>query len=475
MEKKRTWYYLVPLAGVIFGLWYLSIAFYDVIYSDYIRIVNSYLPDVWNPEKFLVPDVLTRMPVSYVMRAVNAVWFHYSVRFDQVMGILSLGLSAAAMAYYCVQKHIGCFWYLLLTALTFSLNKWEMMINGSGWVHFLAFAGFFYHYILWDRIWSGNEKKHDSWKMMALPWVLILGVAGPYCAVYVAVLILGYGFCMAVTLRKTGKLEKRYIAYGISVLLPFFCYLWSNAQVVPDWSGYQAAEGSIFQYLLDVPGYFVRFLLKSLCSTVVGGEAAGAVFTSNLPYMTIGLLVAAAYLMALWYQFRYRIYETTVFPLILLVSGGMNHLLVLWSRWSFLMEDYGMSSRYALQFQVGILGIFLTFAFVWKDRVRRDSVSDSGRPVLGQLRQILLVVMAVVFLAGNSYTTWRELKTAPYRKETCVRRAEIALDFENKTDDELRAAFEFRTSWPESGPMVRNALRILKEQNWNVFYGGKTK
>lgn len=470
MEKKRTWYYLAPLAGVIFGLWYLSIAFYDVIYSDYIRIVNSYLPDVWNLEKFLVPDVLTRMPVSYVARAVNAAWFHYSVRFDQVLGILSLGLSAAAVAYYCVQRHIGWCWYLFLTALTFSLNKWEMMINGSGWVHFLAFAGFFYHYILWDRIWSGNEKKHDSLKMMVLPWVLILGVAGPYCAVYVAVLILGYGFCMAVTLRKTGKWEKRYIACGISVLIPFFCYLWSNAQVVPDWSGYQAAEGSIFRYLLDVPGYFVRFLLKSLCSTVVGGEAAGAVFTSNLPYMAIGFLVAAAYLLALWYQFRYRIYEKTLFPLILLVSGGMNHLLVLWSRWSFLMEDYGMSSRYALQFQVGILGIFLTFALVWK-----DSGPDSARAAWGRLRQILLVAVAVVFLAGNSYTTWRELKTAPYRKETCVRRAEIALDFENKTDDELRAAFEFRTSWPESGPMVRNALRILKEQNWNVFYGGKTR
>ncbi len=40
--------------------------------------------------------------------------------------------------------------------------------------------------------------------------------------------------------------------------------------------------------------------------------------------------------------------------------------LILLSRWSFLVEDYGMSSRYALQFQVGVVGILLTLALCWK-------------------------------------------------------------------------------------------------------------
>jgi hypothetical protein len=51
-----------------------------------------------------------------------------------------------------------------------------------------------------------------------------------------------------------------------------------------------------------------------------------------------------------------------------------------------------------------------------------------------------------------------------------MNRAAVAREFEQKTDDELRAAFEFRTSWSESGAMVRNALTILKEHNWNVFH-----
>ena len=80
MEKKQKWYYMIPVIGVVFGIWYLKQSFYDVVYSDYIRLVNSYLPDVWNPDKFLVRDVLTRIPINYVARIINTSLFHYSIR-----------------------------------------------------------------------------------------------------------------------------------------------------------------------------------------------------------------------------------------------------------------------------------------------------------------------------------------------------------------------------------------------------------
>ena len=462
MERKnRNWFYLVPVAGAVFCLWYLYTSFYDVVYSDYIRLVNSYLPDVWNLAKFWVPDLLTRVPVNFLARIINTTFFHYSIRFDQVLGVVSLALSAVSVTYYVNRKQIGTIWFLAVMAVMFSLNKWEMLNNGSGWVHFLAFAGFYYHYQIWDRVWGGEERKGDHLQMILLPWILILAVAGPYCAVYVAVLIAGYAFCMAVTWRREKRLEKRYLLYGVSVLLPFFCYLWSNAQVVPDWSGYGAAQGSLFQNLFRIPGYFIRFVLKSLASVVTGQELAKSLWSTNLPYLAVGIFVAAAYLCALYLQFSRKLYETTVFPLVMLVSGAMNHALILLSRWSFLVEDYGMSSRYALQFQVGVVGILLTLALCWK------KCQKTGSQVIWRGAAVLVTA---IFLLGNIATTRKELQTAPYRKELCVKRAEIALDFENKTDDELRAEFEFRTSWDQSGAMVRSALTILKENHWNVFH-----
>lgn len=468
MEKQKRWYYLVPFVGGILCVWYLYRSFYDVVYSDYIRLVNSYLPDVWNPEKFFVRDVLTRIPVNYAARIINTTWFHYSIRFDQALGVFSLMLSAAAIAYYCIREKIGTVWFLILMAVFFSLNKWEMMNNGSGWVHFFAFAGFFYHYLVWERVWTRQEKKSDHVQMLVLPWIITMGIAGPYCAVYSGVLLLGYGFCMVITWRKTKKWDKRYLAYGVCVILPLLCYLWSTSHVKTGLS----SDGSLMRQFLDTPGYFVRFFIKSLCSTVIGGEAAAEVFSTNTPYMMIGLMAGGAYLLALWYQFRYKLYEKTIFPLILIVSGGMNHVLILLSRWSFLIESYGMSSRYALQFQVGVLGILLTFALMW--RIRREEEAQEKKQqkkdIWRNVEKAVAAVIIAVFLVGNGYTTYREIRMTVYRKEACVNRANIALDFENRTNEELAAAFEYHTSSADAGDLVRNALTILKEHKWNVFY-----
>ena len=111
MERKnRNWLYLVPVAGAVFCLWYLYTSFYDVVYSDYIRLVNSYLPDVWNPDKFFVADLLTRIPVNFLERGLNVMIFGYSVTVDRIMGILGFGLSALVIGRYSRKKELCPVW-----------------------------------------------------------------------------------------------------------------------------------------------------------------------------------------------------------------------------------------------------------------------------------------------------------------------------------------------------------------------------
>lgn len=460
--NNRRWLYVFPVFGAAFGLWYVKNAFVDVVYSDYIRLVNSYLPDVWDPRRFLVGDILTRIPLNYIARIINTTFFDYRIRFDQVLGVLSLGLAAALIVSYCIKKEISLGWTLCLMAVNFSLNKWEMMINGSGWIHFLAFAGFYYHYLVLERLWTGQEKKGDRMRCLLLPWVLTLAVAGPYCAVYTAVLGLAYGFRLLAAWRRERRWDLQYICYGISALIPLLLYVWSNAQVTEKVG--VVVDVPFWRQFLDTPGYMIRFFVKSFASMAVGGECAQAAFSSDLPYLVLGAVVMAGYGLALWFWVRFRLWEETLFPLLLTGAGLLNHLLVWYSRWVFMNEEYGMSSRYALQFQVGILGIFLTFALVRK----RPAVKGAGRLRRAAARAMIIATGAVL-LAGNGYTTIEEIKKAPFRKEACQRRAEIALDFENRTDEELAANFEYRPSRPESGRAVRSALEILKKNKWNVF------
>ncbi len=460
--KNKIWYYGLPVLGVLFGLWYVKQAFVDVVYSDYIRLVNSYLPDVWNPRKFFVGDILTRIPLNYGARIINVIFFDYRIRFDQVLGVISLGLSAVLLASYAIKKNIGALWFLCLMAVMFSLNKWEMMINGSGWIHFFAFAGFYYHYLVLERVWTGCQKKGDHRRLLLLPWVLTLAVAGPYCAVYTAVLWLTYGLKAGMVWMKEKRWNKDYLAYAVSSAVPLLLYIWSNSCVIDEPKG--IAEVSFTEQLLSTPGYFLRFFIKSFASMAVGVECAEAAFHTNLPYLALGLMVIGSYGAAVVLYIRCRLYEKTVFPLILMGAGILNHVLILLSRWVYLNENYGMSSRYALQFQTGILGIILTFALAGRG-MKKGKAGFRGRAAV---RAVTVAVTAVI-LGGNIYTTREELRKAPARAEYCARRAEIALDFENRTDDELRENFEYRTGNPQSGQAVREALTILKENHLNIF------
>lgn len=460
--KNRIWYYLFPIVGMIFGVWYLKASFVDVVYSDYIRLVNSYLPDVWNPDKFFVGDVLTRIPLNYIGRIINVTFFDYRIRFDQALGILSMGLAAMLIASYCIKRNIGGLWFLCLMGVMFSLNKWEMMVNASGWIHFFAFAGFYYHYLVLERYWTHSEKKGDHIRLLVLPWLLTLGAAGPYCAIYTVVLVAVYGFGTLLVRLKEKRWENRNLVYMISSVIPLFLYMWSNSYVTEGPGGVVGV--SFLEQLLDTPGYMVRFFIKSFASMAIGIECAHARFSTNMPYLVLGIIIMGGYLMALWLQYRYKLYEKTIFPLILIGAGGLNHLLILYSRWVYLDEDYGMASRYALQFQIGILGMILTFALV--RQMIREKKEKSGKNVV---LQILMASVMAVILAGNAYTTREEIRKAPARKYACSIRAEIARDFENRSDEELQNNFEYQTGSIEGGQKVRRALEILKENKWNVF------
>ena len=486
MEQKdrSIWYYSFPLLGILFGLWYVRMAFANVVYSDYIRLVDTYLPDVRNPEKFLVPDLLTRIPITYLGRILNTTFFHYSLRFDQALGVLGLGLSGFVLVSGFRRLRISWPWALGMMVVLFSLNKWEMLLNGSGWPHFWAFAAFYLHYGILDRIWTGQEKSYDRLLNLLLPSLTILLTAGPYGMSYAAVLILAYagiGWAQKTDRRGCRSFTGRQLTAGLfGVLIPLGLYLLSNHFAVEDHDGaVSGGMAAMLRQLLETPTFFVRFFLKSLSSMAVSQEFAELHFLHNAPWFVLGGIVGLSYLLALFLYWKNGMYRRTLLPLLFMLAGGINHVLVLIARWVFLREDYGISSRYALQYQIGILGVLLVFALLGSgekteaaEQSRADNEVGQGLTHSGSrvLLRLLTGALLVFFLVGNLLSTQRELEIAPYRRVLCEERAAIALDFENRSDEELQGAFEYRTSRPETGPKVRRVLTILKENNWNVFY-----
>lgn len=458
--KRRAAYAAPVVLGLLFCFWYITAASDNVAYSDYIRLINSYLPDVDNPAKFFVPDILTRVPITYLGRLINVKWLGYNTFFDLSLGVISLAAGAAALAAYGNRERcLGYIWFLLIQFVYFSLNKWEMLANGTGWVCFLSISGFIFHYVVLDEaIRTGGENRRVRILLCVLPLVLTILVAGPYCGGYSVILILTYTVLLAAEYRKNRRISRTWLTALGAVVLSLGLYLWSNSFAVYVHRG--AVGGSIAAEFLKDPAFFLRFILKALASAVVGVgqlqalEAGGSTAAALFPY-ALGMAVAVMYLYALYLNVRYRLYEKTALPLLMILSGGLNHLLIVAARWIFLNEEYGMSSRYEIQYQMGIIGILLTFALAGK-------CCDMGEKARTWKKAVIGLCTAMI-LWGNVWTTWSEIKTAPFRKDYLQISRELGLHYRTASDEDLE------TYLHNSADAVRSAMQILEENQLNIF------
>lgn len=474
--KRRVSLGFPVVLGILFYIWYIFHASDNVAYSDYIRLINSYLPDVMNPAKFFVPDILTRVPITYLGRIINVKLFGYNTYFDMILGVLSLGAGAAVLAIYAERnRSVGYFSFLLIQFVYFSLNKWEMMTNGTGWVCTLSISGFLFHFAVLDHaVATRCQDVSDRILLAILPILLVVLVAGPYSGGYAVILVLAYG-ALWLADRHTNLCRRTWCIGALTTILSMVLYLWSNSQAVYVHRG-AVTDVSIIQEFAAQPLFFLRFLLKAVASSVIGVaqiqelEANSMWFVRlHLVYL-LGAAVFAAYLLALYLNVRFQLYKRTIFPLLLVLSGGCNHLLVLAARWIFLKDEYGMSSRYEIQYQMGIVGILLTFALVWRilrgNPQEKEAEKKAGVPEKRTVRVLLefcMLAFTVLAVCGNVWTTRAEIRTAPYRKEYLQISRELGLNYRTASDEDLET---YLHNDPDA---VRDAMRILEENHLNIF------
>ena len=473
---------ILPFSGAMFLLWYIKGASLDVVYSDYIRLINSYLPDTLAKESFLVPDVLTRIPVTYLIRWINVTFFSYSVNFDRLLGVLGVLIMMFTVSLYINRMHFNVFSVIALMAVGFSLNKWELLLNGSGYPHFLSYGLFFYNYYILERVFTGTKKRYDDVLLTVLPYIALL-TAGPYIVQYCAALIASALYMLVIKNRNVDR--SRIPIYVITTAIPVIMFLWSNSMARYEYAG--AADVTLMEVLTEQTGFTVHFILNGFASEVMDGSClesmlgSGAIDYSEI-YLT-GALVVATYLIAFILFFRKGIYRKTVFPLILMVSGLSSHALVFLSRYIFLTEIYAWQSRYSLQYMPGVLGLIMIYGLLFTDwyekylvyRHKEKRLEPGSRKrrrsnpgILSLVSLFFALAIPVLFIAGTLVTNRVEINNMPYRKIYFESIREAALNADDYTDDELNAIFEYN----HGANKVRHAISVLQDNELNVFSKG---
>ena len=491
-EKFRTSFLLfVSILCTVFLGFYILSASADIVYSDYIRLTNSYLGEPFSFHDLLTKDILTRIPVSFLFREINIAFFHYSITFDRFLGLFGLFLTSIPLLLFMAKRRIGIFFSVAILLIFYSLNKWEMLLNGSGYAHFLSFALFYlFFYLLSERVGKGSSLLSLS----VFPFLFLL-TGGPYAiAVYGATILSLFFLFLAGKIRdKRGSL-----VLLLSSFVSTFLYFLSNHYAVYEYAG--AKSISLKEVLLTKMTFVLKFFGFGFSSLLFSGEnleewlSSGAVQGKQL-FLLGGLILLFFLLMAFFFLKDLFFGEkdsnddcipgkekdkslTGLFPALLLLHGLLSFALVFLSRYIFLRPEYAVQSRYALQYQSALLGalLLLYLKTVRGQGTRVESSAESGKMEGDKdkkaeprraLPQIISIGITLLFLGGTLYTAKTELLKAPYRRLHYETMLHSVNRIEDMDEEELERLYEYR----HGKERILKAFSILKERKLNCFYG----
>ena len=499
-EKFRTSFlFFVSILCTVFLGFYILSASADIVYSDYIRLTNSYLGEPFSFHDLLTKDILTRIPVSFLFREINIAFFHYSITFDRFLGLFGLFLTSIPLLLFMAKRRIGVFFSISLLLIFYSLNKWEMLLNGSGYAHFLSFALFYlFFYLLSERVGKGSSLLSLS----VFPFLFLL-TGGPYAiAVYGATILSLFFLFLAGKIRdKRGSL-----ILLLSSFVSTFLYFLSNHYAVYEYAG--AKSISLKEVLLTKMTFVLKFFGFGFSSLLFSGEnleewlSSGAVQGKQL-FLLGGLILLFFLLMALLFLKDLFLGKekkdnslTGLFPAILLLHGLLSFALVFLSRYIFLRPEYAVQSRYALQYQSALIGALLLLylntgrqeAGVEKGRERvklegniekkrgvkrkpedreKDEKAGEKGGAKRALPRIISIGITLLFLGGTLYTAKTELLKAPYRRLHYETMLHSVNRIEEMDEEELERLYEYR----HGKERILKAFSILKERKLNCFYG----
>ena len=360
----------LSLLGVAFLIYYIYRASTDVVASDYIRIINYYLKDVTDLHLLFSWEGISRMPFTFLARFINVKYFGYSVFFDRILGTIGLFIFNTVTVYYILNhlktKIIKIASSILTTYISFSLISWEMILNGTGYTHFIAvglIALTFYHYAKYVSVGANATPVGaklceptligaNAFKSLIITLLLIiitsLLFAGPYAVSYLCTIIifslvlLIYGIVTKKIISRYAIVEfvhkpdfwigKRYYPCGkndkyivkyypiiLLIIIPLIClllYFKSNntgEALIP--VGFK--DISLLELLKTNPLFPIKFLLKSLASSIIGVET----FNYALNFGTISekmiFFIGFIYLVVIIYSL------VLLFKMLLVAKGNL--------------------------------------------------------------------------------------------------------------------------------------------------------
>ena len=480
-SNKNLLIFLASFVGAIYLIYYILRASTDVVASDYIRLIYYYLHDVNDLTYLKSWDFIVSIPFNFLARKINVDFFSYSVYFDKILGVIGLFIFNTILLKYVFEnykkKSLIKFLTIGITFVSFSLMSWEMLLNGTGYSHFITSGLVVVIIYLYDKIVKNFILKNHFHIKEILMYILLLIItslvfAGQYVVSYsFALFVFSFGYFLYIF--KFGKSIKKINSKNVFIwimliILPIIlilCYYKSYSQ-----SEFMEIVGKTdisLMELLKLDYIFpIKFLLKSLASSIIGVETlnyALLFYTINNNFILIlGSIYLLIILLTLYFIIKYKLINKNLFAIMFIFIGAANYGMIFLARFGFLRDDYGMSSRYSLQYMFLTIGIILILSSMIDNDIFKNVTS---KKYIYYLKNCVMFFFILFILYGHLITNIDEIYKSDYRKEAYIKLKDIALHYEKYDDETLKNSFEYQ----RSAEHIKDGLKLLKEKKLNIF------
>lgn len=493
---------LLSSIGYILIVYYILNGSEDVVASDYIRIINYYLSDVHDLSLLFSWEGISRIPITFLFRIINVDIFHYSVFFDKIIGVVGLFLFNFVVLYYIsknIKNNIIKFLSsVLISIIVFSLIGWEMILNGTGYPHFLAIGLYSLIYYLYTFSFLNDNKKSIVKNLLFIIFVLLTStlVAGPYMVAPIFTIIL---FSVINMLFKNSKNKLTFVSmFIITGLANYMLVFLARYKFLNDEYGMSSRYAIQYMFLiigliLTLVLYIDNFLLVD-SQNVYDNFKTNNIEKNKMDFKYI-ILIVACIISILLYLKSNSTGEALVpvgikdVSLFYILTHDIYFVL------SFLIKSLASSIigvetfKYAITmgtatekviYGVGILYLIVIIyclyihivMFLYMSGIKniyKNRQNYKKYNFINTFKLLICSFIMISFFAGHMLTNYTEITKMPVRKYIYQNLKNIALYIENTPDEELPDIFEYH----RGSDKIKNAIEILKKNKLNIFYDGK--
>lgn len=446
---------------------YLHKATVNVPYSDFWRLINTFADKTFQGDLSLIDLWAShaghRAPIQSLVFILNMKYFYLNTQIEVYAGAVVMAMTClfiyamAKKSSICFEKKDVIFQFLsgVIALLVFNFNQWEITTVEFSFACMLRLFLYVVFFFSLDRLLIDtiNIKKRIVSISLFLVVLALLFSAG-YILAFFATISLIIIFNYFLKFKEQYKYTKFYLGIIGVMILSIIIYM----------------------YKLDMPykstnlfftlwhGIFDGSLIKGIGTML----AACLVHIDMLPRLgtmwqqLIGIVCFLFSLYSLYLYAKFRIYNNTYMPLILIIYSYVSMLLVYSARIGLYDIQYLASSRYVTDTNLGLIGIALISieCITRKIRLGQEQLY-SIRHILKHISMngLIIAMISVAVVASGNY----EIKKAPYERLFFSNLVCLMQNINTLSDSELAP---FNTNPIE----VRNAVARMQKYKLGIYH-----